>query len=293
MTDPSIDIDHLRGWIGREESRVDVVDARLAATFAATIEAERHFPGRVGVVPTCIHWCLFHPTVGTSELDLDGHPPRGGFLPPVPLPRRMWAGGRLETVDRFAVGDEVERRSRIADVRLKAGGSGSLCFVTVDHELRSPRGVVLRDRQDIVYRAPPPRGATPSDATKSGAPAASPPPVGPTPAHRRSIETDVTLLFRYSALMFNAHRIHYDLRHAIETEGYAGLVVQGPLQATFLLEFAADVAGRGPKVFDYRGVRPLIAGAPMSLEAEETAEGLALRVVDAEGETTMKATATW
>lgn len=289
MTDPSIDIDHLRGWIGREETRADVVDARLAATLAATLETERHFPGRVGAVPASLHWCLFQPTAATSDLDVDGHPTRGGFLPPVPLPRRMWAGGRLETVDRFEIGDTVERRSRIADVRLKEGNSGPLCFVTVEHQLHSPRGMVLRDRQDIVYR-----GAATTSTAKDGA-AATPKasPADPSPAHHRSIDTGVALLFRYSALMFNAHRIHYDLRHATETEGYAGLVVQGPLQATFLLEFAADVAGRVPKIFDYRGVRPLIAGPPLRLEAEETAEGLALRAVNAEGETTMTATATW
>lgn len=292
MTDPSIDIDHLRGWIGREETRADVVDARLAATLAATLETERHFPGRVGAVPASLHWCLFQPTVATSDLDVDGHPTRGGFLPPVPLPRRMWAGGRLETVDRFEIGDTVERRSRIADVRLKEGNSGTLCFVTVEHELRSPRGLVLRDRQDIVYRAPTSGAGLVPAVGRSDA--AVPPSAVESPrAHHRSIDTGVALLFRYSALMFNAHRIHYDLRHATETEGYAGLVVQGPLQATFLLEFAADIAGRVPKVFDYRGVRPLIAGPPLRLEAEQTAEGLALRVVDAEGETTMKAAATW
>lgn len=292
MTDPSIDVDHLRGWIGREETRTDVVDARLAATLEATLEAKRHFPGRAGALPASLHWCLFQPIVATGELDVDGHPTRGGFLPPVPLPRRMWAGGRLETRDRFEVGDTVERRSRIADVRLTDGASGTLCFVTVDHELRSPRGVVLRDRQDIVYRATPSGAGAAPEVGRSDA-SARPPTVASPRAHHRSIETGVALLFRYSALMFNAHRIHYDLRHATETEGYAGLVVQGPLQATFLLEFAADVAGRVPKVFDYRGVRPLIAGPPMRLEAEETAEGLALRVVDAGGATTMKATATW
>lgn len=290
MTTSSVDFDHLSSWIGREETRTDTVDAGLAAMIAATLEIERYFPSRVGRLPVCAHWCLFRPTVGTSSLDVDGHPPRGGFLPPVPLPRRMWAGGQLDILDQFEMGDTVKRCSRIVDVRFKEGSSGSLCFVTVDHELQSRHSVILRDRQDIVYR----NSLAASGPDKYSAAAAPNRTLeGSAPAHHRSIDANVTLLFRYSALMFNAHRIHYDLRHATEVEGYDGLVVQGPLQATFLLEFAADVAGRVPKAFKYRGVRPLIAGPPMQLVADESPEGLVLHVVNAAGEITMRAVAAW
>ena len=181
-----------------------------------------------------MHWCLAPAVVPASELGPDGHPARGGFLPPVPLPRRMWAGGELEFFDTLRVGDEVTRTSRIKDVTMKTGSTGTLCFVAVDHELTTPRGTAIRERHDIVYRdviagcrrRPPSRAA--------------PPPVA---QHRETHMADPVLLFRYSALTFNGHRIHYDRDYVTKVEGYPGLIFHGPMQAALQIEFAAKLRG--------------------------------------------------
>ena len=156
-----------------------------------------------------------------SELGPDGHPARGGFLPPVPLPRRMWAGGELEFFDTLRVGDEVTRTSRIAEVTMKTGSTGVLCFVSVDHLVTTPRGTAIRERQDIVYR----------DVSTAAAAPAKPAAPPPTAQHRESHMADPVLLFRYSALTFNGHRIHYDRDYVTKVEGYPGLIFHGPMQA--------------------------------------------------------------
>ncbi|MGB3274115.1 MAG: MaoC family dehydratase N-terminal domain-containing protein, partial [Xanthobacteraceae bacterium] len=215
----------------------------------------------------------------------DGHPARGGFLPPVPLPRRMWAGGQLEFIDAMRVGDEVTRTSRIGDVTEKQGSTGTLCFVTVEHTLTTPRGVAVRERQDIVYREPPPVGAAAVPARSAAA---------PTAAHSRRHLADPVLLFRYSALTFNGHRIHYDRDYVTRIEGYPGLVVHGPLQAALLAEFASEHhGGRAPKTFAYRGVQPLFDGAAFSLNANAADGTMELWTADAADTPTMKATAMW
>jgi 3-methylfumaryl-CoA hydratase len=220
-----------------------------------------------------------------SELGPDGHPARGGFLPPVPLPRRMWAGGELEFFEPLRVGDEMTRTSRIADVTMKTGSTGALCFVSVDHLIATPRGTALRERQDIVYRD--------MSATQPSAPAKppAPPPVG---QHRESHMADAVLLFRYSALTFNGHRIHYDRDYVTRVEGYPGLIFHGPLQAALLVEFAAKLnGGAAPKKFSYRGVQPLFEGSEFSVNANDTGTGMELWTANSAGQPTMKATATW
>jgi 3-methylfumaryl-CoA hydratase len=219
-----------------------------------------------------------------SQLGADGHPARGGFLPPVPLPRRMWAGGELEIVDPLRVGDEARRSSRISDVSVKTGSTGTLCFVAVEHVITTSRGVAIRERHDIVYRE--------MTSGSTAAPKAPPPP--PTAKHRETHVSDPVLLFRYSALTFNGHRIHYDRDYVTKVEGYPGLIFHGPLQAALIVELAAKLrGGKPPKKFSYRGLQPLFEGSQFSVNANDNAGGMELWTANAEGQPTMKGTATW
>jgi 3-methylfumaryl-CoA hydratase len=275
MTD--IDIAHLRQWIGRTEETRDLVTSRLVRGLLATLDREDD------AVPAAIHWCLAPAIARQSLLGPDGHPERGGFLPPVPLPRRMWAGGALEFHDALRIGDDVTRRSRIADVQAKQGRSGNLCFVTVEHDYATARGPALTERQDIVYRE-----AESPTHTDGG----SEPP-RPAPRWQRKLTADAVMLFRYSALTFNGHRIHYDRSYCRKVEAYPGLVVHGPLQATLLVEHAVAARGATPRRFDFRAVRPLFDGTEFSLNAAEDGDGLSLWIADEAGRATMTATASW
>jgi 3-methylfumaryl-CoA hydratase len=285
MTD-TLDLDHLRQWIGRNEEASDIVTAQLVKGLRATLFLDIGTPKTGDAAPFTVHWCLAQPVYPMSMLGPDGHPTRGGFLPPVPLPRRMWAGGEIEFLEPLRVGDEAKRSSRIADVTLKTGSTGTLCFVSVEHTITTSRGVAIRERQDIVYRDMP-----------GGGQAAAPtkPPAPPPPAkHRQSHLADAVLLFRYSALTFNGHRIHYDRDYVTKVEGYPGLIFHGPMQAALLVEFAAQLhGGIAPKKFSYRGVQPLSEGGEFSVNANETASGLDLWVANSVGAATMKGTATW
>jgi 3-methylfumaryl-CoA hydratase len=279
------DLEHLRQWIGRSTQAADTVTAQLVKGLRATLFQEIGEPKSGDVAPFTVHWCLAQPVYPMSELGPDGHPARGGFLPPVPLPRRMWAGGELEFFDALRVGDEATRTSRIADVTMKTGSTGVLCFVSVDHLVTTARGTALRERQDIVYRE--------VSAAPSAAPA-KPPSPPPAAKHRESHISDAVLLFRYSALTFNGHRIHYDRDYVTKVEGYPGLIFHGPMQAALLVEMAARLhGGAAPKKFSYRGVQPLFEGGEFSINANETAAGLELWVANSQGAPTMKATASW
>ncbi|MBX3536779.1 MAG: MaoC family dehydratase N-terminal domain-containing protein [Chelatococcus sp.] len=293
MTEASqLDIEHLRGWIGRSEEASDVLTDRLVRGLLATIAGDAQKPWDSADVPLTMHWCLAPPIAPMAALGPDGHPARGGFLPPTPLPRRMWAGGRLEFHDRLKRGDSVARRSVIRDVTAKQGRSGTLCFVTVDHDITTARGLAIRERQDIVYReAEPPR----SGGAPAGGAATPSPPATPAAQWQRIIPCSPVLLFRYSALTFNGHRIHYDRSYCRDEENYPGLVVHGPLQATLLVEFAASLrGGRTPTAFDFRGVSPLFDGADFTLNASDADDGsLRLWTADAHGWTTMEAKAVW
>jgi 3-methylfumaryl-CoA hydratase len=281
----ALDLDHLKQWIGRTEEKTDIVTAHLVRALRATLFMEIGDPKPGDAAPFTTHWCLAQPVYPMSQLGPDGHPTRGGFLPPVPLPRRMWAGGELEFIDTLRVGDEMKRSSRISDVTMKTGSTGVLCFVSVQHEITSPRGVAIRERQDIVYRDVP-TGGQPAAATK--------PATTPTAQHRESHMADEVLLFRYSALTFNGHRIHYDRDYVTKVEGYPGLIFHGPMQAAFLVEFAAKLhGGNAPKKFTYRGVQPLFEGSEFSVNANETGAGMELWTANSAGAPTMKGTATW
>ena len=217
---------HWRGWLGRTEQRSDVVTAAAVDALAATLDRDDP-PALAGSeVPPLAHWLFFAPLARQSTLGPDGHPQRGGFLPPIALPRRMWAGGRLQFQQPLRVGDAITRSSRIAQVDAKSGRSGALAFVTASHEISSARGVAIVEEHDIVYR----------DAPRPDAPAATPQTAPADETFSRRIVPDPVLLFRYSALTFNGHRIHYDRSYVTEVEGYPGLIVHGPLIATLLMD---------------------------------------------------------
>lgn len=266
-------------WIGRRWSRSDTVSDRLIAGYRAT------FPGLLGpgAVPPGLHWALAPDLAGPEALGRDGHPRPGLFVPALPLPRRMWAGGEMTFHAPFNPGDIVDRETTVTDITFKQGSSGRLGFVTLRHQLAVAGGLRLEERQDIVYR----------DDPDPGAPAPQPPRADPwTPAQSWSVTPDPVLLFRYSALTFNGHRIHYDLPYATGVEGYAGLVVQGPMQALWMLNLATQMLGRLPARFRYRGVSPLICGQPVRIEAVDQRGDIALRVRTGDGILTMQATAT-
>lgn len=235
-------------------------------------------------VPPLFHFCLVLPVTATLDLGTDGHPANATPAHPDGLPRRMWAGGSVQVRHPIRVGDAVRRRSAIVDVAVKKGRSGPLCLVTVEHQIETENAVAILDRQNVVYLA---------------APSATTGPQVLVPAHtgaqtmKRSIRADAKTLFRYSALTFNAHRIHYDLPYATEVEGYPGLVVHGPLQATWLCHFARDIGGAIPSEFVYRARAPHFAPADIALHAEEGTNGLKLWTAKPGEGVGMEATAIW
>ena len=240
--------ENLQQWIGRTERRTDQVTATPIAALSATLDRDDPEPVSGSDVPPLWHWLYFTPLARQSEIGPDGHPKRGGFLPPVPLPRRMWAGGRLEFHHPLHVGDPITRVSRVADVSVKSGHSGALVFVKVHHEIADTRGIAITEEHDIVYRDPP----------APGAPAPAPRAAPDDAAFSREIAPDPVLLFRYSALTFNGHRIHYDRSYVTGVEGYPGLVVHGPLIATLLLDLLRrEMPHAGVRRFEFRAVRPL------------------------------------
>lgn len=273
-----LDIDRLKTWIGTTRESRDVISPRLANSLAAVLD-EAPTLKEGDAPPAGIHWCLSPDIAPMSGLGPDGHPARGDFLPPVPLPRRMWAGGELAFSGEFRVGDEVTRRSGIADIALKTGRSGTLCFVTVTHDYIGPHGPVLNERHDIVYR--------PLETAAGGSPHEIP---RPAPDVTHHVEASPVLLARYSAVTFNGHRIHYDRDYCQRDEGYPGLLVHGPLQATFLLRLAYKMnEGRPPTRFTFRGISPLFDGGRLSINAAKAEKGSSLWVCSQAGNVTMLA----
>ena len=268
----------LTDWIGKTETRQDVVSRGPVAALSATLDREDPEPQPGDPLPLLWHWLFFLDRHRASELGPDGHARRGGLLPPIPLPRRMWAGSRFEFHHPLRVGDQMTRETRVIDIKEKSGRSGPLVFVVVRHEISNAGGVAISEEHDIVYRdhgpgAPP--QAAPSDA-----------------AWERTIQPDDVLLFRYSALTFNAHRIHYDRRYATEVEGYPGLVVHGPLIATLLMDLlrrnqpSANVAR-----FSFRAVSPLFDTGPFVVCGRPEGNAIALWAKDSAGNLAMSAEA--
>jgi 3-methylfumaryl-CoA hydratase len=243
--------DSLQDWVGRTETARDTITPTHAARMAALLD--RPAPAIGEALPPLWHWTFFTPEAPQSQIGPDGHPKLGSFLPPVPLPRRMWAGGRLRFHQPLRVGETVERISEIAAVTEKSGRQGALVFLTVRHSLSGFEGLAIEEDQDIVYRAP--------------SITAQPAPVAETASAdwRDARDPDPVLLFRYSALTFNGHRIHYDLPYATGEEGYPGLVVQGPLTATLLMDAFIRRTGQTPRSFSFRAQAPLFAGGRMQL----------------------------
>jgi 3-methylfumaryl-CoA hydratase len=278
--------DQLRSWIGRSERSGDTVNPAPVAALTATLDHPAT-PIRDGtILPPLWHWLYFLPMHRQSEIGDDGHAKRGGFLPPVPLPRRMWAGSQFEFRSPIRVGDRVERTSTIDDVTAKEGRTGKLVFVKVRHEVRCNEAAepALVEFHDIVYRDA--QGPDDVVSLPQAAPAEA--------AWRRQIVPDDVLLFRYSALTFNGHRIHYDRQYVTQVEGYPGLIVHGPLIATLLMDLLrrhlpdADVAS-----FRFKAVRPTFDLNAFHVRGQPMADGKSIRLwaSDHEGWLTMDATA--
>ena len=291
------DIEDLKRWIGRTETRDDIVSPQPVIGLAATLDRERLEAPAGAPLPALWNWLYFLPMHRQSELGADGHAKRGGFLPPVPLPRRMWAGSRLQWHAPLRVGDTVRRTSTIADVTVKQGRSGDLCFVRVHHRIDGPQGTAIDEEHDIVYRPMPPAAAPaaagPAGTADSGASHGAAGSAGAQAERapwQRDIVPDDTLLFRYSALTFNGHRIHYDRRYVTEVEGYPGLIVHGPLMATLLMELATTHDARPVSRFAFRALSPIFDTAPFSVcgEPDGTA-GARLWIRGPRGETAMSA----
>nr|WP_298931579.1 MaoC family dehydratase N-terminal domain-containing protein [uncultured Erythrobacter sp.] len=249
-------------WIGREQQSSDVLDAARAARWLATFDLAMPEPA---IMPQGIHFALCTPDTPTAALGEDGHPARDesaeSFLPPFSMPRRMWASSAIEFRAPIAVGAAIARTSRVASISEKVGGSGRLAFVNVEHETHANGTLSVLETQTLVYRdaaaedaplSPPDQGDKTFDASEWEA--------------HRVINPDPRLLFRYSSLTFNSHRIHYDAPYARDVERYRGLVVHGPLTASLLLQLAASTHGENAlRTFEFRGVSPAIAGEPLHL----------------------------
>ncbi|WGS52359.1 MaoC family dehydratase N-terminal domain-containing protein [Paraburkholderia sp. D15] len=255
------ELNHLRAWIGRTRTERELVSPRLASQLAATLDHES-FPEEGAALPPLWHWALFPSIAAQAQLGADGHPQRGGFLPPVTLPRRMWAGSKLQFERPLTIGSVVTRTSHIVDVAEKEGRSGKLVFIRIRHQLEDDDGPLLSEEQDVVYK----------EAAASAYQHATSPLAPDRFTWSRTITPDPTLLFRYSADTFNGHRIHYDRTYAREREGYPALVVHGPLIATLLLDLLqrslpdATIAS-----FSFKAVNPLFDDAAFHVRAEPVA----------------------
>lgn len=269
-------------WIGRTEEARDVLEpARSNALGAALGEAGPRANG--APLPLLHHWLYFWNVRPPAELGIDGHPARGGFLPPVSLPRRMWAGGRLQFLKPLHLGEQVTRTSTILKVDAKTGRSGPLVFVTVRHEIAGENGSAIIEQQDIVYREAAAAGSV-SAPQDTGTP--------PDVPWRQDIMPDPVLLFRYSALTMNGHRIHYDRPYATAEEAYPELVVHGPLQATLLIRLAARHLAQPITLFEFRGQSPAFAATPLHVCGEPTGASGATLWTEQAGTRNMLATVT-
>lgn len=276
------DLAALQAWVGSTETRHDRITAAALAGLAATLDRDEPVPVPGSDAPPLSHWLHFNPTARQRDIGVDGHAKRGKFLPPVELPRRMWAGGRLEFYHPLRVGDEIVRASRVVKVDGKEGRSGALVFVTVRHEITNARGLAIVEEHDIVYR----------DFPRDDALSAVPVIAACDEMFKRLITPDPVLLFRYSALTFNGHRIHYDRTYVTEVEGYPGLIVHGPLIATLLLDLLRrEVLDATVSRFSFKAVGPLFDTSPFDVCGRpEGDRGYALWARNRDGHLAMQAT---
>jgi len=281
-----VDIDYLKQWVGRSETRSDTITPTPIDALNALLDREDPTVSAGDAVPPLAHWLYFLPIVRSAQVGADGHPMRGGFLPPVPLPRRMIAGGRIDYPGQLRVGDTVTRHAQVLSVDHKRGRSGDLVFLTVRNELATPRGTALIEEQDIVYREATPPGTAPA-ASAQLAPAGH--------LWDRRFTPDEVVLFKFSALTLNGHRIHYDHPYATQVEGYPGLIVHGPLIAILLADLVRrHAAQRTLRRFTYRAVNPTFHTAPFFLcGTPEGENGVALWSKSLDGVLAMQANATF
>jgi 3-methylfumaryl-CoA hydratase len=258
-------LEQLREWVGRTRTVEDLVTPFPYRALSATLDADDPDPVPGAALPPLWHWLYFLEAAPMSKLGPDGHPERGDFLPPVPLPRRMWAGSRFAFDGQpLRIGDAIRRVSRIKSVEPKSGSTGSMVFVTVEHAVSGPAGLAFIEDHDIVYR----------EAARPGETPRPPKPAPGDATWTRRVVPDPVLLFRFSALTFNGHRIHYDQPYVTGVEGYPGLVVHGPLLGMLQIELARrSEPGRTPKSFEFRALSPVFAGPSFTVQARREADG--------------------
>jgi 3-methylfumaryl-CoA hydratase len=284
QTENPLDEAYLRDWIGNQESIEETIAAEPLHRMRAALDLEPMTIQVGEAVPPLWHWAYFLTPVRASELGRDGHPALGSFMPPVPLPRRMWAGGQFQFSDALRVGDKARKQSTVRDVKFKEGRTGKLCFVEVEHCIYVGEELRIRETHNIVYRDIPQPGSeniqpaqAPADAEWS-----------------RDVVPNSTLLFRYSALTFNGHRIHYDLDFCRQEEGYPGLVFHGPLSATLLVQLAIEHnPGKRLAAFEFRALSPLFDNAPFTLNGRMEDDKAIMWASNAEGQLAMKSTVTF
>ena len=278
-----IDIEHLKSWIGGTSENADVAAPGPLRRLAALLDHETP-PWLPDQLPPLAQWLYFLPHARESELDKDGHPKRGDFLPPVPLPRRMWAGSRIEFHTAIPLGSVMTQKSVIASVDAKSGASGEMVFVTVRHEISVEANLAIREEQDTVYREPPKQSASGPNTRSTGEEERK-------SEWTRTIKPDSVQLFRFSALTFNSHRIHYDREYCRTVEGYPGLVVHGPYTATLLVDHFLRRHPRKTIVkLQFRAQRPLFDIAPFELCGRENDGSTDLWARGPSGETAMTMT---
>ena len=264
MSEIDINIDELKSWVGNDEVVFDEVSRNLEMRFRATLDIDPGDPQKGEIASSGIHWALAPAVVKSSLLGKDSHPQKGGFLPPVALPRRMWAGCQTKFLDTLKIGDQVKKRSSVVDVNLKNGKSGLLCFVKAKYEFFVDKKLVIEEFHDIVYRNLDNKQV--SKLVKNDLPFSN-------PDYEEEIFAHPTMLFRYSAITFNGHRIHYDFPYSTREEGYQDLVFHGPLQATLMLRASAKFKNARAKNFSHKGVAPVYANENLQISIEQTQNG--------------------
>ncbi|WP_420861294.1 FAS1-like dehydratase domain-containing protein [Algirhabdus cladophorae] len=270
-------------WIGTSQISEGCLTPAMSQMLQATVTQSSDPAPEIGqTMPHLWHWAAFNETVPLADLALDGHPKLGGFLPPIGLDRRMWAGGTLKFIQPLNVGDLLTRHSKITNVVEKHGSAGPMVFVTVAHDIKGPDGLAVQETQDIVYLQIPDTFSPPK-----------PVPAPSEPELAQTYPVTETLLFRYSALTFNAHRIHYDLPYATQVEKYPGLIVHGPMQATLLMDMATRAKGCAPDSFKFRGIHPMFHFEDLRLIGTSIQGGLSLCTASPQGHQGLQATALW
>ncbi len=278
-----IDVEKFYQWVGKTKSATGLISLNTCRGMEALLDRPPLLQSG-DPLPPLWHWLYFHEIAQQSALGRDGHPKKGGFLPPVPLPRRMWAGGRFEFGVPILIGGECERLSTIKSVEMKSGRSGELCFVGVEHQLIVDGTCAFREEHDIVYREDPKPGDAPILPLSAKG----------NPDFSQIITPSAVMLFRYSALTFNGHRIHYDRDYCLDVEAYPGLVFHGPLTAVLLLQMGLEQAGeRALKAFDFRAISPLFDVAPFELRGWHNGSEIELQAVNPQGGLAMRAVATF